>query len=87
VIGVLASHRRKHPETPEVLAKRKIRRTECQAIATRAANASARSKTHCKRGHEFSEENTRWRNGKRQCRRCARYTAKQRRRHSATGTS
>jgi len=30
-------------------------------------------KTHCKFGHEFSEENTRWRpNGSRLCRACAR---------------
>lgn len=29
------------------------------------------SKTHCKRGHEFSDENTRHKNGKRHCRQCA----------------
>lgn len=32
----------------------------------------ARSMTHCKRGHEFTEENTRLYRGKRCCRACAR---------------
>jgi hypothetical protein len=33
------------------------------------------TKTHCKRGHEYSEENTLWSNGKRWCRACNRIRA------------
>lgn len=40
-----------------------------EAIGVR--NAMGR-KTHCKRGHEFNDENTRRHNGRRTCRACAR---------------
>lgn len=35
-----------------------------------------RNKTHCLRGHEFNEENTRLVGGKRKCRECDRMTAR-----------
>ncbi len=37
------------------------------------------AKTHCKRGHEFTKENTRRANGKRVCRTCAREHTRRRR--------
>lgn len=36
-------------------------------------------KTHCKHGHEFTDENTRRHNGKRVCRACARESQRRRR--------
>jgi hypothetical protein len=35
-----------------------------------AAGQKARSRTHCKHGHEFTEENTVWYYGWRSCRQC-----------------
>lgn len=39
-------------------------------VAVAAQAEKARSATHCKRDHEFSEANTYWWRGKRACRRC-----------------
>jgi len=36
--------------------------------------AANRTKTHCSRGHEFNEDNTRWTGGTRSCRACRRMT-------------
>lgn len=33
---------------------------------------NSRKRTHCKRNHEFTEENTRWYRGERYCRTCCR---------------
>lgn len=41
-----------------------------EAVAVRVANQ--RAKTHCKHGHEFTEENIYWYRGCRTCRACAR---------------
>jgi hypothetical protein len=38
-----------------------------------------RSRTHCKRGHEFTDENTRWYRGERYCRACGRERARAKR--------
>lgn len=38
-----------------------------------------RSMTHCERGHEFTEDNTRWYRGGRSCRRCIKYKENERR--------
>lgn len=35
--------------------------------------------THCSRGHEFNDQNTRTRNGKRQCKICQNYTKRMKR--------
>ena len=35
-------------------------------------------KTHCIRGHEFTPENTRFRNGRRECRECCRMRDRER---------
>ncbi len=40
-----------------------------------AARLKMRSATHCRRGHEYSAENTRTARGRRECRHCARITA------------
>lgn len=44
----------------------------------RHRNAKLLAKTHCLRGHEFTPENTRRSNGKRQCKTCQRLRARQR---------
>lgn len=41
---------------------------------------SQREKTHCKRGHEFTPENTKVSNGRRHCRACRRLRSRARRR-------
>jgi hypothetical protein len=42
------------------------------AVAIAAASAVRRAKTHCKRGHEFTPTNTRYKTGTRQCAECDR---------------
>ena len=42
------------------------------AKAVAAHAAKMRAKTHCKRGHEFTEENTSWTTGVRICKTCRR---------------
>ncbi len=45
-------------------------RARCQSGLVRGAAMNA-AKTHCKNGHEYTAENTRWgRNGRRSCRMC-----------------
>lgn len=46
--------------------------SETIKIAIEAAAEARRSRTHCKRGHEFTTENTYTHNGTRTCRRCKR---------------
>lgn len=42
-------------------------------MALAASNAKARAKTHCKHGHEYTPENTRYdKKGHRMCRACGR---------------
>lgn len=45
------------------------------------AGSARRAMTHCKRGHEFTEANIRWKNNHRQCRICQR--EEQRRKRNA----
>jgi WhiB family redox-sensing transcriptional regulator len=52
------------------LERRRIRRHgSLQAVPEGMAAINA-AKTHCKRNHEFTPENTRWSNGHRSCRTC-----------------
>lgn len=71
----------RHPKTPEVLAAQAAQRTECQALGSKASAAKWRSVTHCKRGHEHTDENTyTYANGRRKCRQCNRDGERNRRR-------
>lgn len=50
-----------------------LRRGEGMVAAFTASAQARRSATHCAQGHEFTEDNTRWRsNGRRGCRACQR---------------
>ncbi len=46
---------------------------------TRQENATRRrlAKTHCKRGHLFTDSNTRWKGGARSCKDCQRITSRE----------
>ncbi len=46
----------------------------------------AANQTHCHRGHEFTDQNTRWYRGFRACRACANFNAKVRRGRIVEGT-
>jgi WhiB family redox-sensing transcriptional regulator len=52
------------------LERRRIRRYGSLQAAPEGMAAINAAKTHCKRGHEFTPENTRWSNGHRSCRAC-----------------
>jgi hypothetical protein len=45
---------------------------DVRALGRAASIAKARTKTHCKNGHELTPENTFMRNGARECRECGR---------------
>lgn len=52
--------------------------TENQFLSGRSPSAQNRAKTHCLRGHEFTPENTRIYAGRRVCRECKLFTARER---------
>lgn len=74
--GMYVLHKCDNPEctNPEHLytgdAKQNMR-----DVSERKRHPASR-KTHCKRGHEYNEENTKWRGNKRECRACKRILAK-----------
>jgi len=52
------------------LERRKLRRHGTLEPVPEGMAAINAAKTHCKWGHEFTPENTRWSNGRRSCRKC-----------------
>jgi hypothetical protein len=54
--------------------------TKRRPVGSSALNAA---KTHCLRGHEYTEENTSWSNGTRSCKTCRALLAEQRRARKA----
>jgi len=63
------------------LERRKLRRHGTLAPVPEGMAAINAAKTHCKRNHEFTPENTRWSNGHRSCKTC--YNAWLRKRRKA----
>lgn len=77
------------PENPDgvwggttQLERRKLRRHGTLEPVPEGMAAINAAKTHCKRNHEFTPENTRWSNGHRSCRTC--YNQRLRERRAAT---
>lgn len=64
------------------LERRKLRRHGTLEPVPEGMAAINAAKTHCKWGHEFTPENTRWSNGHRSCRTC--YNKRLRERRAAT---
>lgn len=56
----------------QVLSKERFYNTESIYKATKVHAEKKRAQTHCKHGHEFSEENTYWHRGLRYCKKCRR---------------
>jgi hypothetical protein len=60
----------------EATARFRVRKRAAAAAAGEVLSLANKDKTHCPAGHEYTEENTYWRNGARKCRACANARAK-----------
>ena len=77
--GTLLERARRGLSVEKILEPSKMRDLSGLALGGSANGERQRSKTHCKHGHEFNEENTSWYRGNRSCRACHRRREAERR--------